>query len=73
MAINRESNGYTITFAIIMVVIVGGLLAFISMSLKPVQQANVDNEKMQNILQAIGIDETKGISRDEAGDRKSVV
>lgn len=67
MAINRESNGYTITFAIIMVVIVGGLLAFISMSLKPVQQANVDNEKMQNILQAIGIDETKGISRDDAG------
>lgn len=67
MAINRESNGYTITFAIIMVVIVGGLLAFVSMSLKPVQQANVDNEKMQNILQAIGISETDGISRDEAG------
>ena len=67
MAINRESNGYTITFAIIMVVIVGGLLAFVSMSLKPVQQANVDNEKMQNILQSIGISETDGISRDEAG------
>lgn len=67
MAINRESNGYTITFAIIMVVIVGGLLAFVSMSLKPTQQANVDNEKMQNILQAIGIEETNGIARDEAG------
>lgn len=67
MAINREGNGYTITFAIIMVVIVGGLLAVISMGLKPIQQANIDNEKMQNILQSIGIKETDGITRDEAG------
>lgn len=67
MAINREGNGYTITFAIIMVVIVGGLLAVVSMGLKPIQQANIDNEKMQNILQSIGIKETDGITRDEAG------
>jgi Na+-transporting NADH:ubiquinone oxidoreductase subunit C len=50
-----------------MVIIVGGLLAFISMSLKPIQQANITNEKMQNILQAIGIDETDGVTREEAG------
>lgn len=67
MAINRESNIYTVVFAFVMVVIVGGLLAFISMSLKPVQQANIDNEKMQNILQSIGIEETDGITRAEAG------
>lgn len=67
MAINRDSNGYTFTFATIMVVLVGGLLAFISMSLKPIQKANTSNEKMQNILQAIGIEETAGVSRDEAG------
>jgi len=67
MAINRESNVYTIIFATVMVVVVGGLLAFVSMSLKPIQQANIDNEKMQNILQSIGIEETDGITRDEAG------
>ncbi len=68
MAINRESNSYTIIFAIVMVVIVGGLLAFISTSLKPKQQANIDNEKMQNILQAIGIEATDGITRGDAGE-----
>lgn len=67
MAIDRDSNVYTIIFATIMVIIVGGILAFISTSLKPLQQANVKNEKMQNILQSIGIDETDGVTRDEAG------
>jgi|GEM_PF-13254 len=68
MAINRDSNVYTIVFATIMVIVVGGILAFLSMSLKPKQQANVTNEKMQNILQAIGIEETNGVTREEAGE-----
>jgi len=67
MAINRDSNVYTIVFATIMVVIVGGLLAFIASSLKPTQQANIKNEKMQNILQAIGLDEMKELQRNDAG------
>lgn len=67
MAINRESNVYTIIFITIMVIFVGGFLAFISMSLKPKQQANITNEKMQNILQAIGVEETDGVTRKEAG------
>ena len=67
MAINRDSNVYTVVFATIMVIVVGGILAFLSMSLKPIKQANVTNEKMQNILQAIGIEETDGVTRDEAG------
>lgn len=67
MSINKEGNGYTMTFAILMVVVVGGLLAYIASTLKPIQQANVKNEKMQNILQAIGLEETNGVSRDEAG------
>ena len=67
MSINKEGNGYTMTFAIVMVVVVGGLLAYIASTLKPIQQANVKNEKMQNILQAIGLEETNGVSRDEAG------
>ncbi len=67
MALDKDSNIYTVAFATIMVVIVGGLLAFVSMSLKPMQQANVKNEKMQNILQSIGIEATDGVSREEAG------
>ena len=67
MSINKEGNVYTLVFAVIMVVVVGGLLAFIASSLKPLQEANVKNEKMQNILQAIGLDETAGVTRDEAG------
>ena len=57
MAINKDSNSYTISFAIILVVIVGGLLAFVSTSLKPLQQSNVKNEKKQNILNCLpGLD-----------------
>lgn len=67
MSINKEGNVYTMIFAIVMVIIVGGLLAYIASSLKPIQQANVKNEKMQNILQAIGLEETKSVTRDEAG------
>ena len=67
MAINRDSNVYTIVFATIMVIVVGGILAFLSMSLKPLQQENITNEKMQNILQAIGIEETNGVTREDAG------
>ena len=67
MAINRDSNVYTIVFATIMVVIVGGLLAFIASSLKPLQKANTTNEKMQNILQAIGLEEMRELERDQAG------
>ena len=67
MSINKEGNGYTLIFAIVMVAVVGGLLAFIASSLKPIQEENVKNEKMQNILQAIGIEETAEVTRDEAG------
>lgn len=67
MAINKESNAYTIIFAIIMVVIVGGGLAAVAMGLKPAQQANVLNEKRQNIIQATGFFEKKAdVTRDNA-------
>jgi Na+-transporting NADH:ubiquinone oxidoreductase subunit C len=66
---NKESNVYTIIFATVMVVIVGGLLAFVSSSLKPAQIANVKNEKMQNVLRAIDpsfkLGELKAMSRPE--------
>ncbi len=66
MAINKESNSYTILFAVIMVVVVGGLLAFTYESMKGIIKSNQENEKKQNILQAIGIAETSGKDFDRA-------
>ena len=56
MAINKESNAYTIIFSIIMCVIVGTMLAVAAMALKPYQEKNIENEKKKDILAAIGID-----------------
>lgn len=60
---NRDSNGYTFIFATVMVLVVASILAFLATFLKPMQDENMKNEKMQNILSTIGI---TGISREEA-------
>lgn len=60
---NRNSNAYTFIFAIIIVTIIAGLLAFTATSLKPLQAINVKAEKMQNILGTIGV---TGVSREDA-------
>ena len=64
MGINKNSSGYTFGFAIVMVVVVGALLAFAAMGLKPFQDKNVKLEKMQNILSSINI----VTDRDQASD-----
>jgi len=56
MAINKDSNGYTFMFAIVLVMIVGAGLAAISLSLKPMQDKNVEVKKKMDILGAINID-----------------
>lgn len=56
MAFNKESNGYIITFAVIMVLVVGTLLAVVAMGLKPMQKENMRNEKMQYILNSALVD-----------------
>ena len=55
MAINTDKNGYTILFAIGMVVVVGTLFAGIANVLKPAIDANKRTEKQQNILFAMGV------------------
>lgn len=52
-----DKNLYTILFAIGMVIVVGGLLAFTASSLKPTITENVRIEKQQNILYAMGIND----------------
>ena len=59
MAINTDKNSYTILFAIIMVVVVGSLLAGFASGLKPMIRANEKNEKQQNILYAMGINDNE--------------
>ena len=60
MAINTEKNSYTILFAIGMVLVVGSLLAFLAMTLKPTITENERLEKQQNILYAMGINNNEG-------------
>ena len=59
---NRDSNLYTFLFVGIMIVGIASILAYTSQTLKPMQDENVKNEKMQNILSTVGIN----VSRDEA-------
>lgn len=49
----RQSNLYIILYAAAITVVCGGLLAFASQSLKPMQDANVELERKQNILMTV--------------------
>lgn len=53
---DKNSNAYTFIFAIIIVTIIAGSLAFTATNLKPAQEANVKAEKMQKILSTIGVE-----------------
>ena len=59
---SRDSNLYTFLFVGIMIVGIASIIAYTSQTLKPMQDENVKNEKMQNILSTVGIN----VSRDEA-------
>ncbi len=65
MAVNKDKNGYTFLFAILMVVIVGSGLAAVSFGLKPRQEKNTITKKKMDILGALKID---GVTRKTAGD-----
>lgn len=54
MDVNK--NGYTFGFAAVMVVVVAAVLSFAATSLKPMQQKNISQEKMQSILASIGVE-----------------
>lgn len=52
---NTNSNAYTVIYASVMVVIVAFLLAFVSSFLKPIQNKNIELDKMKQILSALNI------------------
>jgi len=64
MAVNVNSNGYTYFFAVAMVLVVAASLSFVATTLKPMQDTNIEQEKMQNILSSIKID----VTREEAAE-----
>lgn len=53
MIMNKNSNIYQILYAAVMVLIVGTVLAFIYMALKPKQDENIANDKRKQILSAV--------------------
>ena len=57
MAMNTEKNSYTVIFAIVMVVVVGSILAYLASGLRPRIDENERFEKQQNILYAMGVNE----------------
>jgi len=60
MAVNKDKNGYTFFFAILMVVIVGASLAAVSVGLKPKQDKNLEIKKKMDILNALKVKEING-------------
>lgn len=52
---NTNSNGYTLIYSTVMVVVVALLLAFVSGSLKETQNANVKLDKKKQILSSLQI------------------
>lgn len=52
---NKQSNIYTVIYITVLVAVVGTALAFASMSLKDKQQANIDADKMRQILASVHI------------------
>jgi len=58
MKIDTNSNIYTFIYASVMVILVAAVLAFTAIKLQPLQEKNIRVEKMQNILQSVGIEST---------------
>ena len=59
---NRDSNLYTFLFVGLLIVGIASILTYTARTLKPMQDENVRNEKMQNILSTVGVN----VSREQA-------
>ncbi len=66
---NKNSNTYIISYAIIMVVVVASVLSIAALSLQPLQEANVIIEKKTDILVSVG----QGAGADDAVDKTKYI
>tara|TARA_B100000787_G_scaffold35554_1_gene24772 strand:- start:418 stop:1149 length:732 start_codon:yes stop_codon:yes gene_type:complete len=64
MAIDKNSTGFTLTFVVIMVVIVGSVLASLAFGLKPLQKAHEADKKRMDIIGAIGVESERSTVND---------
>ena len=55
---NKQGNTYTIIYASVMVIVVAAVLAFTALTLKPVQQMNIEVDKKSQILSSVKIAST---------------
>ncbi|MDP4965534.1 MAG: NADH:ubiquinone reductase (Na(+)-transporting) subunit C, partial [Salibacteraceae bacterium] len=63
MAINKESQVFTLVFTLVMVVVVATVLSLTALGLKEPQDENMKQETMQSILASIQVKK----ERSEAG------
>lgn len=61
---NKQSNSYTVIYIIVMVIVVGAALAFVSMSLSERQTDNINADKMRQILASAHITPDTDIKAD---------
>ena len=66
MAINKDGNGYTFGFAIVLVIVVGTILTLLAKGLEPLQDRNEEVKKKLDILSAMMDVEALGIDRSNA-------
>lgn len=66
MSNKTNTNGYTITFAIIMVVIVGGLLSFFAELTKDARKKNDEIKAQIDVLASLKLGEEQGVNRSTA-------
>ena len=66
---DTNKNSYIFIYASVMVIIVAFLMAFVSSSLKPIQQKNVDLDKKKQILSALNIVEKDNAAAEAAYDK----
>lgn len=66
--IDTNSNVYTVVYAAVMVIVVAFLLAFVSSSLKPIQDANVLRDTKNQILTSLNIEGLNGADIDKTYD-----
>ena len=59
---NTNSNAYTIIYTTIVVVVVAAVLAFVSMTLKPKQEANIKAETISQMLVAAQFDTKEALA-----------
>lgn len=56
---NKQGNTYTVIYVSVLVCVVGAVLAWVALALKPKQDDNIKVDKMQQMLSSIRISSTK--------------